>query len=1210
MIRKKSIISSLPLAGIMAMIFNVYAQNKDNACVFRYVFDLKNTVYVEKIAEQEGKLPPAMVKGGASVSETGALKLDGKSGYVEIPKSENIHITKKGGSFFATVKFYDDGEEGGKPESHDMIFFKEKEFLLGRDGKNIYFNFHDGKTWVAPMTAGEIARGAWTHIAVVVERIDDAAQGDVGYKPTLYINGDPVMAHKFRNVDPQAGTNLIEIGKGWGGPWFFNGEIAEVSMFDRALTEGEVLSLLSGSKLVRTGEKEIKRLGLDLTEKLDGLIKTSPTAIGCWAAAALKRAGECGYNEDQLKNDLDKTEKIILEEKDESAFRAKWNQTGAGAEIVAGEKLLAMVVTGGNLHSPLAGVMDRYTGKEIFGRIPLAWTISYVTNGAAKPETVKSVDGLAQGKASVISREPGSAAVKLEWNQDDGKHPFKFKAISNVRLSGSRIEMDFNVENLSPDIAIRDVTFPLFRFGKLNNGPDKLLYPRMSGVLVDNPTQEQYIFGQEGFYPSGNVPLQFGAYYDNASGIYFAFEDPLARSKFFSVKGKRGALDVYWTSYPGIEPGKKGGNSFRTSGKAAVEVFRGDWFDAGQIYKRWLAREATWWLKKLPRQDTPQWFRNNCLWIIMSSGSAEKDSKLVGDLTAMRKYMELPFGVHWYGWEDLHKADNMPHAIPREGVPDLIKRISTNGIYVKPYIDSHLFAVLDGEKREKDWMFSTHGKLYAVKDPAGEMTYEIYNKKKYAVMCPASKGWQDWVVSMTDRIAGYGASAVYHDQVATSSPRMCFDKSHGHMLGGGEVWLENGRWPMFDRIRSEVKAKYPDFAQDTEENSDPYAKAFDGYMVWRWTDYNQVPLFPSIYAGRMQFTGKLFDDNNSQSFCIKCAEQLVNSEQIGWFSFAEIRNFGDRRLFAKKMAHLRLSLLDWFNEAEMLHPLKFTNGLETITSQWGAVGGPRAITTPKIRHSVWKRPEGVMIVFVNSVNEKVSARPAINSADLGFGDSEMRLTVCREASGKAKTETIPSGSVRNMELAPFCSEVWFLNPAAAGDGPLAGFIEKTSSTLRKINGFDEGKIAIPMKFTETEPREVSSGRWITTSEVVDLYGAARQKDGEFIGWMEAVAVLYFGTVDFGDQKKKRKLEVEIAVSPQYKGGQLQFFMDSAEENKGRLIGGLNDMKSTGGWDKFKVVSVPMEDITGQHKFFVKVVGTACCNFKKWRIVSEAPQASK
>ena len=165
MIRKKSVIPSffllplLPLTGVMVMVmvYSVYAQNKDNACVFRYVFDMKNTANFEKIPDQGGKLPPAMVKGGATVSETGTLKLDGKSGYVEIPKSENIHITKKGMTFSAVVKFYDDDDkEAGKPESHDMIFFKDKEFLLGRNLKQLYFNIFDGKTWVASLIGGEI----------------------------------------------------------------------------------------------------------------------------------------------------------------------------------------------------------------------------------------------------------------------------------------------------------------------------------------------------------------------------------------------------------------------------------------------------------------------------------------------------------------------------------------------------------------------------------------------------------------------------------------------------------------------------------------------------------------------------------------------------------------------------------------------------------------------------------------------------------------------------------------------------------------------------------------------------------------------------------------------------------------------------------------------------------------------------------------------
>ena len=234
----------LGLSGV-----DVYSQKNDDSCAFRYVFKLKKTFYVKNIPDNTGKLPPAKAIGGASVSESG-IKLDGKSGYVKIPQSETVHITPKGATFSAVVKFYDDGVKGS-PESMDMIFFKKDEFLLGRQDKQLYFNFHDGKKWIAAVMAPvEVKCNAWTHIAATVVRIDDAAQGDVGYKITLFMNGEPVISKKNKDIAPQAGTNSIEIGKGWGGPWFFNGEIAEVSMFDRALTDGEVLDL--SSKLVQS----------------------------------------------------------------------------------------------------------------------------------------------------------------------------------------------------------------------------------------------------------------------------------------------------------------------------------------------------------------------------------------------------------------------------------------------------------------------------------------------------------------------------------------------------------------------------------------------------------------------------------------------------------------------------------------------------------------------------------------------------------------------------------------------------------------------------------------------------------------------------------------------------------------------------------------------------------------------------------------------
>lgn len=159
-------------------------------------------------------------------------------------------------------------------------------------------------------------------------------------------------------------------------------------------------------------------------------------------------------------------------------------------------------------------------------------------------------------------------------------------------LAGPRIESSFEVINRSPDAVISDVAYPSYAFARLTGGNDTMVYPWMSGVLVKNPMEEQFIFGQEGVFPSGRIPLQFAAYYDDANGIYFGVEDGLARTKRYSATGKRGNLNIVWSSPVPAAVDGRGGNSFKLNGKAVIELYSGKWFEAGRIYRRFLEKEA------------------------------------------------------------------------------------------------------------------------------------------------------------------------------------------------------------------------------------------------------------------------------------------------------------------------------------------------------------------------------------------------------------------------------------------------------------------------------------------------------------------------------------------------------------------------------------------------------------------------------------------
>lgn len=970
-----------------------------------------------------------ILKDGAKL-ENGILKLNGKKGYAEFKNSSGFNFTDSGMTLVGEVRLNEE-QQKSTYTVRDMILSKGYEIIFAREGKRLYYNFNSGKRWAASFWGGSNPpKGQWVQFAAVVERLNDITQAEVGYRISFYINGSIEARGKFMYVTPKHVKNPIQIGCGFGGgTWLLNGEIAKAAVYDRPLSENEISELMATSKKVKIIENDVKKISGNLQSKLDTLAQKAATPQAKFLMDAITLAALDGYDF-RDRNILPPAELLSSKNSFDQLFD-KWLKQQSKKGLTLLKTPEAAIVTASFTQSgtgfPVYGMYDRQAQRSIFGRKGLEWEINAVTPGkkALKFTSFNSKWRIVNIKNNTIT---------IQWQVAEN-----IKAVSNLTLKNARLEADFKVENNSKNIRIESVTFPKVRFRKLA-GNDALTYPSMSGILIKNPTREQFTGGQEGYFPSGKANMQFSSYYDEKSGIYFAFEDPLARSKYYSVKGKLNNIICTWDLYAGFTPAEKnGGNDFQTSGKFVIELFKGDWFDAGQLYKKFLAAQANWWIKDLPRTSTPEWFRNNCIWILgVKCSQFPSFAKTKDEVIKLRKYFEMPIAFHWYGWDDPAKG-GWPHFYPKDFSLPALKELKSHDIYVKPYIDSRLWREKDAPGGKGDWMYSTHGRKFAVKDITGKPVMENYGAP-YAVQCPASQGWQNYMVSLTERLASQGFDAVYHDQVATGRFYQCYDASHGHALGAEDAWVEKGYQPMYRKIRA-LNDKYPNLAHDTEEAADPYLQTMDGYMVWRWTDPGQIPLFASIYSGRIQFTGRLYNHQypgDYESFFAKCAEQLVMSEQIGWFDYPDMQD-ARKRLYVKKSAHLRKALLKYFNEGDMLHPLKFKTPVPEIRTKWGAVGTFSVVTTPKVRHAVYLHRNGMkMIIFANSTSETVKLTPH-------FELNGKLLAICREGDAKAEI----SSKVPELELKPRSFHVLLI-----GSGEeLVKEADRISETMLKIAAF-------------------------------------------------------------------------------------------------------------------------------------------------------------
>ena len=363
-------------------------------------------------------------------------------------------------------------------------------------------------------------------------------------------------------------------------------------------------------------------------------------------------------------------------------------------------------------------------------------------------------------------------------------------------------------------------------------------------------------------------------------------------------------------------------------------------------------------------------------------------------------------------------------------------------------------------------------------------------------------------------------------------------------------------------------------------------KQFDGYLAARWVEPEQIPLYQSIYAGRVQFVGRLYNciaPGDAQSFFCKVAQQLVNAEQIGWFQPVELSRADNRRLFVKKAIHLRKALLPWFNQGNMLKPIDFGGTMKMADSIWGGYTRQK-VRLPVIANSAWRGSNGVrMWLFVNTHPTVAEAMPTID-APHGFW-------ICKE--GKAQPQF--SQNAVPLHLEPYGFEVWL-----EGDKALAADVQKT---LASFATFDCGETAQSTPKIKYHSTKGQAGKLYGVADCVGSNNCTVSQDKSHFGQIQDGAVIAFGEIDFGAEGA-RAIEIKVAVHKQYEGGTIQMMTEAP--GKPEVMSAVFPLKSTGGWRDFDFVRVQLrQPLKGRHYVSFIINGNSACNFAAWKYNIEA-----
>ena len=453
-------------------------------------------------------------------------------------------------------------------------------------------------------------------------------------------------------------------------------------------------------------------------------------------------------------------------------------------------------------------------------------------------------------------------------------------------------------------------------------------------------------------YPCAVAPMQFMAFNLGDTGVYFAAEDSAARPKRLLVSSK---LDISFQTY--AENMGQPGAAFATDFPFVVSLYHGDWWQAAKKYRKWATKQP--WTAKGPiaqRKDFPQRFIDNGFWMCLD-GEPARVEKILNDLDK-RVAGRVPFGTHWYSWHKIPFDHSYPNYFPtKDGFAETTSRLKAKGQMIMPYINGRLWDMdIDS--------FPTEGIKSAAKNEKGEPYIEIYGSKRRLVPnCPFTTLWQNKVQEICSRLMNEcGVNGIYLDQIGAATPKLCFDPTHNHPLGGGRHWCDGYR-AMLTPIKEMAAAK--GVTLTTENIAEPYMDNIDGYLTWVQRNQDDVPAMTAVYSGyAIYFTSPMYAEDDFDAFRACQGRDFLWGCQLGWnHEWIMDAKHSNHLEYLIRLGALQKSAKEFMVLGELLGEVPNAVQTEPFTTTWH-LRSPHNVTLPSVQSTLWKNPQGDLLMAI------------------------------------------------------------------------------------------------------------------------------------------------------------------------------------------------------------------------------------------------------
>ena len=421
------------------------------------------------------------------------------------------------------------------------------------------------------------------------------------------------------------------------------------------------------------------------------------------------------------------------------------------------------------------------------------WEIQYTAKDGKKSLSVSDASRFRHWR-------PNDTTLILEW--DRFRIPEAVNAAVTIIVSMERTR-PFTYWRISLDsiagLQIDNLNFPRISLCKSINS-ESLAVPEWMGQILQNP--RSFLAGTksrkfEWSYP-GPLSMQCVALYSDKVGFYASCDDTLAYRKNFSFQLDSAENMIFQIS--NFPPSDTSFSKYEPQYGFITGNFKGDWITAAEIYREWGSSQSWSKQSRFFTGKTPEWLEKNALWV----WNRGKSSNVLVPASDLQKRIDLPVSVYWHWWHGCSYDDGFPEYVPpREGRNSFINAVAkahNSGIRSIVYMNQALWGTTTESWKKED------AEEFAAKDKEGKIlshVFNIFSGKSTAYMCLGTQFWKDKYSTLCDSVLNnYKVDGVYMDMACLNT--MCFDRNHGHPVGGGNYHLKNfGK--MTGLIRSKIK---------------------------------------------------------------------------------------------------------------------------------------------------------------------------------------------------------------------------------------------------------------------------------------------------------------------------------------------------------------------------------------------------------------------